>query len=248
MNYLIFGVEKGESGTEHLQGYIEFHKRRTLGGVRRLIPRAHWEIARGSPKQNVEYCSKDGDFEQFGELSRGQGSRSDLLAVKKDIDDGATMPDIWNLHFPSAVKYHRAFEKYIEIKKPPRSGMPEVIIYWGATGTGKSRRAFENNPGAYWKAQDTWWDGYCGQSVVILDEFYGWLSCAFLLRLLDRYPLDVQIKGGYTRMVATKFVFTSNHHPDEWWSNAAISDEKRAAFNRRISSIVEFKSINLQQG
>jgi hypothetical protein len=57
----IVGVEVGESGTPHLQGFIEAKKRLRpdqLGLSRKI----HWEKAKGSLKQNVAYCSKDGEF------------------------------------------------------------------------------------------------------------------------------------------------------------------------------------------
>jgi len=56
----IFGVEVGDSGTPHLQGYIESQVkiRPDQLGLSRKI---HWEKAKGNRKQNVVYCSKDGD-------------------------------------------------------------------------------------------------------------------------------------------------------------------------------------------
>ena len=45
---------------------------------------------------------------------------------------------------------------------------------WGETGVGKSKWAFDKFGGeAYWKPPNSkWWDGYEGQSVAIIDEFY----------------------------------------------------------------------------
>lgn len=42
--------------------------------------------------------------------------------------------------------------------------------YWGQPGAGKSRKAYEENPGAYRKAQNKWFDGYRGEKVIILDD------------------------------------------------------------------------------
>lgn len=53
----IVSKEVGESGTKHLQGYVEFKKRcRPVG----LFDKAtHWEKAKGTKAQNVIYCSKE---------------------------------------------------------------------------------------------------------------------------------------------------------------------------------------------
>ena len=64
--YLIIGREVGEQGTPHLQGYAIMPKQTTLVGMKKLFPRAHLEVAKGSPEQNKIYCSKDGKFQEFG--------------------------------------------------------------------------------------------------------------------------------------------------------------------------------------
>jgi len=54
----IVGKETGESGTPHLQGYIEFKtKSRPVGvfGIKEI----HWEKAKGNKADNIKYCSKD---------------------------------------------------------------------------------------------------------------------------------------------------------------------------------------------
>lgn len=54
----VFSLEKGENGTPHYQGYIEFKNGRMLGGVKKLIPRAHWEKANGGWESQLKYCTK----------------------------------------------------------------------------------------------------------------------------------------------------------------------------------------------
>lgn len=61
----IFGVETGQRGTRHLQGYIEFKNPVRFTVVREVLS-AHWEPAKGSSHQNFRYCSKDGEYQLFG--------------------------------------------------------------------------------------------------------------------------------------------------------------------------------------
>ncbi len=58
----IVGEEVGENGTKHIQGYIDFKRRKTWNYFKKLFPRAHIEKAKGNARQNFEYCSKDGKF------------------------------------------------------------------------------------------------------------------------------------------------------------------------------------------
>ncbi len=67
---------------------------------------------------------------------------------------------------------------------------------------------------------------------MVIDEFYSWIPLDVLLRLLDRYPLLVERKGGSVRMLATVFIFTSNVPPDEWYSNLPLN--RTLALRRRL--------------
>lgn len=67
--YLVFGRETGESGTPHLQGFVVFSTRKRLRFLRNFISaRGHYEAARGDTSEAADYCKKDGDFIEFGEL------------------------------------------------------------------------------------------------------------------------------------------------------------------------------------
>jgi len=69
VDYCIIGRERGQNGTPHLQGYIIFGTRKRFAPAREFIGvRAHIERARGSPLSNREYCSKEGDFDEYGTL------------------------------------------------------------------------------------------------------------------------------------------------------------------------------------
>jgi len=54
----LFQEEKGENGTPHLQGYIEFKDAKTLSSLKKIHPTAHWEKRLGSRKQAIAYCCK----------------------------------------------------------------------------------------------------------------------------------------------------------------------------------------------
>lgn len=83
--YGVFGKEVAPTtGTPHLQGYVFFAERRRVGAVRRLFAGAHVEQARASSEHNREYCTKGGDFVEFGSASScpTQGKRTEFDRFK----------------------------------------------------------------------------------------------------------------------------------------------------------------------
>lgn len=61
MKYVI-GKEVGKCGTPHLQGYVEFGRQLSFKQIKAINERMHIEKSRGNRKQNIAYCTKDGDF------------------------------------------------------------------------------------------------------------------------------------------------------------------------------------------
>jgi [ribosomal protein S5]-alanine N-acetyltransferase len=87
--YLVCGYESGESGTPHLQGFVQFERKISLAGIIKLFGsnRLHLEIRRGTPEQAAEYCKKENDYFEFGSIrTHGQGHRSDLVRAKKMLE------------------------------------------------------------------------------------------------------------------------------------------------------------------
>jgi len=248
--YLVYQLEEGAEGTRHLQGYISLEKRIRFAAFKKWFPgeRAHIEVAKGSAKQNQAYCTKAegrvaGPWE-FGSLPE-PGKRSDLLEIKEKLDQGATLKEISenDKHFMNFCRYSKAFKEYKLLHTERRDWPMDIEVVWGATGTGKSRYCQENYPGAYWKSKNSgtqqFWDGYEGEQVIIIDEFYGWLSWDYLLRLTDRYPFSLDIKHGTIQLSARKIVFTSNKHPSEWYPNSKYLWDERNPLKRRLTVVRE---------
>lgn len=241
-SYLVYGLERGESGTQHIQGFASFKSRLRLSQLRQLLStRGHFEIARGSPQQAAEYCKKDGDYHEFGTPPVGQGTRSDLQTVQERIKSGASKDEIRDEFFGVYAKYPRAIDNYIADLQPPRNWETEVIVFWGKTGKGKTRAVFEfiDHSQIYVHPGDSWFDGYNGQSVALFDDFNGSeFKLSYLLKLLDRYPMKVPIKGSYVNWLPKHIFITSNKDPKEWYMGA--HEEQRNALFRRIKTIRHF--------
>lgn len=242
VEYICWGFETGEQGTPHLQGFVSNLSRKTLARTKVLLqcPRIHLEQRRGTVSQAIDYCQKEGVFEEYGQRPSGQGSRNDLAAVKKSIDDGKRLREIADDHFTPFLKYHKGIQLYYSLKATPRNWETLVIVYWGSTGTGKTRSVIDNATDLYTHVGGQWFDGYMGQSQVLFDDFSG--SCfkiSYLLKLLDRYPMSVPIKGGFVNWCPREIYITSNLDPDIWYANA--HPEHILALRRRFSFVFKFQ-------
>lgn len=91
--YVVYGREVGERGTRHLQGYIAFRSRRAFGYVQSKLPEGcHIEARRGRAAEAIDYCKKDGDYEEFGVAPVEQGHRSDIDMYKEWLRNRDDVP------------------------------------------------------------------------------------------------------------------------------------------------------------
>lgn len=245
VKFVFWQLERGEeTNTPHFQGFVCFTHPVAMATAKATLEsgRYHLEIMRGTIEDSIRYCSKpDGRLRgpyQYGEQPR-QGARNDLKEVAEAIRGGASMRDLAESHPHQIIRYARGLQCLASYCSTPRSWVMDVAVYWGPTGSGKSRRANEELPGAYWKPAGPWWDGYDGQEDVIIDDFHSGraneISITDLLRWLDRYPCRVPIKGGFVNFVARRVVITSNLHYGEWFPEAAAVHI--AALERRFTRV-----------
>lgn len=244
-DFLVFQLEVGEQGTPHFQGFAHFPTRVRMTVLRAALPTAHFEIAKGTIQQNIEYCTKPegriGEFCQVGvPPTNTQGHRSDLDSLHSAIKEGLTSRDYYEQFFSLACRYPNALENYKRAQIPPRdSSVPhECIVIYGPPGTGKSRLAQHIGGDGYRHDNGKWFDGYGGERTLILDDFRGAsLSFSSFKRVVDRYPVRVEIKGSTCQLATTKTIITTNYLPEDWWDKEVTGASTEAIF-RRISSVI----------
>lgn len=238
--FLIFQEEIGQSGTPHLQGYIYGRNGKSFDAWKRLISnRAHIEAARGSPDQNIDYCSKEDSRIPGTEVVRrgeppAQGARGDLDQVYEMVRAGASEVDIADANPSAYIRYGQGIRRAMLLHRQPRDFMPQILWFYGPTGTGKSRAANELPGSKFFAPTDKFWfDGYDGQDVVIIDD-YRRDYCPFhlLLKLLDRYPLQVPVKNGYANFRCRTIVITTPRSIRDTWEGR--TEEQLRQLERRV--------------
>jgi len=250
-SYTIYGKEIcPDTGRPHLQGYVEWNSSKKFTVMHKFWGgRGHWKAryTESTPAQAAEYCRKEGDFTEWGTMSE-QGKRTDILEAMSMVANGATELEIFETLPEVAFKYTKGLEKYRLLKEKQSSKgfqKRDVRVYWGDTGTGKTRSAMEEFPDAFIVScgvSGFWWTGYDGEEAVVVDEFRGNIPLCQLLRILDGYAVQVSVHGGTRFLKAKTIIITSNTPPIEWYSNADIESYK--ALERRFCLVKVFRSEN----
>lgn len=244
--YIIYGREVGDEGTPHLQGYVYFASQKTFARMKKLLPRAHLEAAKGNPDQNIEYCSKDGNYVERGDKPIGGKRKSSTMAERMERNKRLKelslneLVDTGEISILDVRKLKNARLDLNQEGAPIETDECKGIWYYGEPGTGKTHKARTENPGAYIKAQNKWWDGYQGESVVILDDLDTNVLGHYLKIWADKWSCTGEVKGGKVNLRFEKFIVTSNYHPSELW----VEDEKlQRAITRRFK-ITHFNNLN----
>lgn len=250
VSYCVFGEEVcPTTGTPHLQGYIEFSRRKRFRTVNRLFDDSlsnHARIAprEGSALQAATYCKKDGIYTECGAISAPEGGkRNDLLQLYESLTRGDSLRTISEEQFGCFLRYERAIRSYRLLHATPRSWVPQVFIFWGVAGAGKTRRAHseaaEEQKPLYIHPGGSWFDGYDSEEFVLFDDFSGGeFKFTYLLKLLDRYAMRVPVKGGFVQWVPRRIYITSNVDPRDWYPNVSVAQKQ--AFQRRITQVVHY--------
>lgn len=256
-DYLIYGREIApETGTRHLQGYIHFPTTRSVKAMGAKFA-WHLEPAKADSKANYDYCSKSGDFFEKGVRPKSRQEAAEIGAkaekekwskIIKDAKEGKleeTEPQVYFLHHRTAKALRTEF---MQTQPVPTMDTTTGVFYIGPSGCGKSRTAREENPGAYIKNCNKWWDGYLEQEVVIMDDLDPPLAKALSHHIkiwLDHYPFTAEVKGGSLFIRPKKIIITTQYPLEKLFED----EETLAAVKRRSKLWIyntELSSLELQ--
>lgn len=230
IKYFVGQLEEGKKKKgQHFQFYLVLHKPNRLSYVKKMFPSAHIEKRKGSHEQAKAYCTKEegrvsGPYE-YGTAPPGQGSRTRLVTIKEQIDNGATAKDIAEDHFGHWVKYNRSFDKYIMMKRPARNEMTIGHYIYGDAGIGKSTLVKERFPDAeYIQYDGKYFSDYNGGDTIIFDDVdMQKFDRATLLQLCNHTPYDIRCMGKYVPFNAKVVVFVQNTLDTRFVHDTAIS-------------------------
>jgi len=242
--YCIIGKEVGESGTPHLQGYVVFKRAHHFNTITsRYLSGCHVQVAAGSADDNRRYCSKDGQFVEYGTFpEKRTGTRDELArSFSANMVEGRSGLVKWVSENPGTWYFsgHNLLRNFNAVQ--PAVERPNIRVKWiyGPPGVGKSRRAHYELKEAYVKEPRTkWWSGYLLEKEVIIDDFgpQG-IDINHLLRWFDRYKCFVENKGGMLPLYAESFIVTSNFHPEKVFSFGGECNPQLPALLRRLELI-----------
>lgn len=260
--YVIYAPEECPSTKKpHFQCYAYYKTQRFQTAMRTLFKGHDVRQAFGSAEENRKYIAgpynKNGKVKEVNDnaVELGtipeQGKRNDLAEFHAAIQAGKRGRNLSEDHLGSRAKFPRLESTLIYENDKLRAQQqynngdkPDVHVRWGKPGTGKSRYVYDEHKAENiyelnlgdGNSKSVWWSGYEGESIILINDFNGELQWKYLLRLLDRYPFQMQTKGGHCWRLCKSIYITSNSHPMDWYPN-----EEWGPLQRRLNTITEVK-------
>lgn len=254
LTYFAYGHETcPTTGRDHLQAWAYSTRAKRLSAWKKLFPTAHIEQMRGSFAQNDKYCSKQDELTEFGERPMENGKKRTLAdlaeEVTKGAEEGKPLRDIImeGDQQSTFVQYHGGITKLhamavnYKLSKVDKDFAPEVIYVHGEPGSGKSRWVREQDPDVYDVPEDDsykWKDGYSGQDAVVYENVSvnNIKHPERLLKEIDRYFIQVPVKGGFTGWRPKRIYITTVYRLEHFAEQVGFS--KPSEFTRRVTRIV----------
>lgn len=253
VEYLAYGKETcPKTQREHYQAFAYTKTAQRWTWWQKLLAPNHFEECHGTLDQNEKYCSKSGNYTEHGTKPMGNGKRRDLEALCDEVctaaiegtplDEVVTRPEARS----TFTQYHNGITKLFNMqvtnkaRKIDRNQAPEVIYVWGPPGSGKTRYVHDKETELYNippADKYKWHDNYAGQDAVLYDNVNeNNIDTTQMLREIDRYFIQVSVKGGFIGWRPKRIYITSVINPEVLAQHAGFTDPRE--FTRRITEIV----------
>lgn len=253
IQFLAWGDEVCKTtGRPHKQAFAYSKRAQRDSWWRKKFSPHHVEQMFGSFTANEAYCSKEASYHKLGEPPMANGLHYGMQLCKRKAEailPGETAMDIAEDPecFAEVMRYDRAIERYISHvrhKKIKRDlTPPEVIHIYGPPGTGKTRYVWdhEESPFGVPNAHGPWRDGYAMHEAVLFDNVESGriTDRSEFLKQIDRYPIQVPVKGGFTAWKPRRIYITSIQTPAQF----ASAFENPQEFLRRVTQTIHLPGI-----
>ena len=251
VQYVAWALETCPStGKKHFQAFA-YGVKSTLSGWSKRFGKSHIEKMRGTFIDNEAYCSKEGHLTELGVKPMGDGQKR---CLKDFTDEIIRRPGIAPVEIAlDQAEYAPLFCQYrgglnaLSAASFARSikgdhTAPEVVFIHGPSGAGKTRYVRELEPDVCLIPTGMqWFDGYFGHEAVLINN----LSPKSLgdrdrfLEVLDRYPIQVPVKGGFVMWKPKRIYITSTYPPEAYYHLF----HQAAELTRRITTIRSMEAI-----
>ena len=261
----VYSEEAGSTtGYHHYQAFAYWEGKTTGSRVRALFGDAHVEPAGKPAVACAAYCSKDkthlsgpywlGAYDAVPGMkptTEQVERKSKFDAAQEKISNGWHYEDFLNDHewMAWALRHRQSIQDLIMARNAHLYGEHDravsVDYIWGPAGSGKTksildmytrRSVFMADLGSAFP-----FDGYAGEEVLLLDDFRSSIVFNDLLRILDQYPLRVNVKGSHSWACWTKVIISANIPLTEQYPNLS---ERKDPLLRRFERGIVFEKTN----
>ena len=206
------------TGTSHIHALICFHCNARASKLKKLLPRAHLDLVKGTFDQAYNYVIKEGAvIYENGEKPSKQLSVDQRFKALVQQAKAGTIDKECLMY----CRYRQYFDQFVPKDDYTFEGELTTKNAWiyGPPGTGKSRLvrqfALAMHYSIYEKLANKWWDGYRGEDIVLIEDLDPDVASKLVHHIklwADRYPFRAEIKGT-SQSISPRFMFivTSNH-------------------------------------
>lgn len=241
--YLLMGEEKcPTTGKTHYQTFVQFTSPRTFKALKKKLPTSHIEVTKGSVKQNITYCKKDGNIH----YEEGTAPYEKLTAK-----------ELREMNYEQIIDYDaRCHQAYIKAKNILENDIDidelkkDIKVYYiqGPSGIGKTEKAksiIRENKDKYGtkinmiKHENNFYIGVGTARIALYDDFRdSHMKASEFVNMIDYNIHHMNIKGGAQPNKYELLIITSVQPLTEIYKNMA--GEPRKQWERRVEIIDMF--------